>query len=129
MNTHLRTFKKTSSLKINFNRIIFVLKLGSQIQHFRPKMSDVIKSRDICCDVIESRDILSEEPQTKEKGTFVQSLNPMTGQREWKMVPNDYDYQQEVARAAFADMLHDSERVIRSFSSCNLFSIVKALNS
>lgn len=46
-----------------------------------------------------------------EKGTFIQSLNPMTGQREWKMVPNDYDYQQEVARAAFADMLHDTERV------------------
>ena len=66
-------------------------------------------------DVIESRDILSEEPGTKEKGTFIQSLNPMTGQREWKMVPNDYDYQQEVARAAFADMLHDSERVLHRF--------------
>ena len=119
MKTHLRTFKKTNSLEINFSRIIFVLKLDSQIQHFRPKMSDVIKSRDI----------LSEEPRTKEKGTFVQSLNPMTGQREWKMVPNDYDYQQEVARAAFADMLHDSERVIHRFSSCNLYAIVKALNS
>ena len=129
MKTHLRTFKKTNSLEINFSRIIFVLKLDSQIQHFRPKMSDVIKSRDICCDVIESRDILSEEPRTKEKGTFVQSLNPMTGQREWKMVPNDYDYQQEVARAAFADMLHDSERVIHRFSAFNLYSIVKALNS
>jgi protein arginine N-methyltransferase 7 len=49
--------------------------------------------------------------KVSEKGTFVQSLNPMTGQREWKMVPEDYDYQQEVARAAFADMLHDTERV------------------
>jgi hypothetical protein len=55
-------------------------------------------------------DIKSCNPSS-EKGTFIQSLNPMTGQREWKMVPNDYDYQQEVARAAFADMLHDTERV------------------
>lgn len=29
---------------------------------------------------------------------------------EWKNQPEDYDYQQELARAAFADMLHDSER-------------------
>jgi protein arginine N-methyltransferase 7 len=58
--------------------------------------------------------------KVSEKGTFVQSLNPMTGQREWKMVPEDYDYQQEVARAAFADMLHDTERVnknIRTYLS------------
>jgi hypothetical protein len=26
-------------------------------------------------------------------GVLVQTLNPMTGQREWKMVPEDYDYQ------------------------------------
>ena len=38
-------------------------------------------------------------------------LNPMTGRSEWKMHAEDYDYQQEVARAAFADMLHDKERV------------------
>jgi len=41
---------------------------------------------------------------------FVQTLNPMRGRMEWKAQPSDYDYQQEVARAAFADMLHDSER-------------------
>jgi hypothetical protein len=35
----------------------------------------------------------------------------MTGTSEWNVEPEDYDYQQEVARAAFADMLHDSERV------------------
>jgi len=46
-----------------------------------------------------------------DKGILIQTLNPMTGQRDWKMVSEDYDYQQEVARAAFADMLHDSERV------------------
>ena len=42
---------------------------------------------------------------------FVQTLNPMRGRMEWKQQPSDYDYQQEVARAAFADMLHDTERV------------------
>ena len=36
----------------------------------------------------------------------------MTQKMEWKNQPEDYDYQQEVARAAFADMLHDDERVI-----------------
>jgi len=45
------------------------------------------------------------------KSLFVQTINPMTGKKEWKNVPEDYDYQQELARAAFADMLHDSERV------------------
>ena len=36
----------------------------------------------------------------------------MTQKMEWKNQPEDYDYQQEVARAAFADMLHDDERVM-----------------
>ena len=44
------------------------------------------------------------------KNIFVQAFNPMLGKMEWKSQPEDYDYQQEVARAAFADMLHDSER-------------------
>lgn len=44
-------------------------------------------------------------------GVFVQTFNPMTGKADWVVKPDDYDYQQEVARAAFADMLHDSERV------------------
>ena len=42
---------------------------------------------------------------------FVQKFNPATGQTEWQLQSEDYDYQQEVARAAFADMLHDEERV------------------
>ena len=37
-----------------------------------------------------------------ETGIFVQVLNPMTGRMEWKSQPEDYDYQQELARAAFA---------------------------
>ena len=43
-------------------------------------------------------------------GVMVQAVNHATGANEWKMMPPDYDYQQELARAAFADMLHDSER-------------------
>lgn len=41
---------------------------------------------------------------------FTQSLNPITGRNEWEIQSNDYDFHQEVARAAFADMLHDTER-------------------
>ena len=41
---------------------------------------------------------------------MVQAVNRATGQNTWKMMPADYDYNQELARAAFADMLHDSER-------------------
>jgi len=41
---------------------------------------------------------------------YVQTLNPVRGKMEWKPKPVDYDFKQEVARAAFADMLHDTER-------------------
>lgn len=39
-----------------------------------------------------------------------QILNPITGRSEWEPQPELYDYTQEIARAAFADMLHDTER-------------------
>ncbi len=55
---------------------------------------------------------------------FVQNLNSMTGKMEWKCQPDDYDYQQEVARAAFADMLHDSERVRNQYQSLKLEPII-----
>lgn len=42
--------------------------------------------------------------------TFKQILNPITGRSEWEPQCEDYDYHQEIARAAFADMLHDTER-------------------
>ena len=56
---------------------------------------------------------VSSSPSGSSSGgeVFVQTLNPMRGRMEWKAQPGDYDYKQEVARAAFADMLHDSERV------------------
>ena len=41
---------------------------------------------------------------------FVQKLNRITGQSDWLVQNEDYDYHQEVARASFADMLHDNDR-------------------
>ncbi|KAG6446606.1 protein arginine N-methyltransferase 7 isoform X2 [Manduca sexta] len=41
---------------------------------------------------------------------FTQKRNPITGSTEWDMQDEDYDYHQEIARSAFADMLHDTER-------------------
>ena len=35
----------------------------------------------------------------------------MTGKMDWELQSEDYDYQQELARAGFADMLHDYDRV------------------
>jgi len=42
---------------------------------------------------------------------FTQCLNPLTGVASWEEKDQFYDYHQEVARSAFADMLHDHERV------------------
>jgi len=43
--------------------------------------------------------------------TFVQKVNVVTGAAEWCQESEDYDYHQEVARSAYADMLHDHDRV------------------
>ncbi|XP_055840399.1 protein arginine N-methyltransferase 7 [Episyrphus balteatus] len=48
---------------------------------------------------------------------FTQILNPITGKSEWQSQTEDYDYHQEVARAAFADMLHDTERNQKYYSA------------
>ena len=50
------------------------------------------------------------EDSREQPGVLVQTVNRATGQNTWKKMPVDYDYNQELARAAFADMLHDSER-------------------
>jgi hypothetical protein len=42
---------------------------------------------------------------------LVQKFNPGTGNLEWDLQAENYDYTQEIARAGFADMLHDEERV------------------
>lgn len=47
---------------------------------------------------------------------FTQSFDPITGCSNWEEKDPDYDYHQEVARSAFADMLHDHERVRLNFN-------------
>ncbi|KAK7873770.1 hypothetical protein R5R35_005767 [Gryllus longicercus] len=41
---------------------------------------------------------------------FTKRINPLTGQAEWELQDESYDFHQEIARSAFADMLHDTER-------------------
>nr|CAD7430778.1 unnamed protein product [Timema monikensis] len=41
---------------------------------------------------------------------FTKKINPVTGKLEWEHQDEDYDFHQEIARSAFADMLHDEER-------------------
>jgi len=48
---------------------------------------------------------------SKAMSVFTQKVNPITGKSEWELHPEDYDYQQEIASSAYADMLHDTERV------------------
>lgn len=47
---------------------------------------------------------------------FISQLNVVTGQEEWVMVPNDYDYRQEIARSDYGDMLHDFDRNQKYFA-------------
>ncbi|RWS04723.1 hypothetical protein B4U79_11921 [Dinothrombium tinctorium] len=42
--------------------------------------------------------------------TFVQKYNVLKGCMEWNPAIEDYDYRQEIARSAYADMLHDFDR-------------------
>lgn len=42
--------------------------------------------------------------------SFVSRVNRITGQLEWVFRNDDYDFKQEIARSAYADMLHDTER-------------------
>ncbi|XP_078684799.1 protein arginine N-methyltransferase 7-like [Branchiostoma floridae x Branchiostoma belcheri] len=41
---------------------------------------------------------------------FRQTVNPTTGRTEWAAMDENYDYNQEVARSSYTDMLHDEER-------------------
>ena len=43
---------------------------------------------------------------------FASKPNTMTGKLDWEILDEEYDYRQELARAGFADMLHDYERVL-----------------
>lgn len=51
----------------------------------------------------------------KMSSIFTQNINPITGVTSWEEKDPDYDYYQEIARSAFADMLHDHERVCKFF--------------
>lgn len=52
--------------------------------------------------------------QSQSMSTFTSRTNIVTGTNEWVFVDDDnFDYQQELARSAFADMLHDHERNIQ----------------
>ncbi|XP_012284304.1 protein arginine N-methyltransferase 7 [Orussus abietinus] len=46
----------------------------------------------------------------KRMSVFTRYLNPITGESNWEEKHPDYDFYQEIARTAFADMLHDRER-------------------
>ncbi|KAG1701356.1 Protein arginine N-methyltransferase 7 [Nymphon striatum] len=46
----------------------------------------------------------------KKMSIFVQNFNPIAGKTEWTIEDDNYDYHQEIARSAYADMLHDTER-------------------
>merc|ERR1712013_660831 len=55
-----------------------------------------------------------EIPSNKNSaGVLVQSVNHATGENTWKVMPEDYDYNQELARAAFADFF----MILRGISS------------
>ncbi|XP_037934594.1 protein arginine N-methyltransferase 7-like [Teleopsis dalmanni] len=49
--------------------------------------------------------------------TFTQYRNPLTGNNEWVLQDDDYDYHQEVANTGFGDMLHDTERNQKYFAA------------
>uniref|UniRef100_A0A915BID2 Protein arginine N-methyltransferase n=3 Tax=Parascaris univalens TaxID=6257 RepID=A0A915BID2_PARUN len=41
---------------------------------------------------------------------FIEDIDHLTGERRWRVVDEDYDLAQEIARSGFADMLHDTQR-------------------
>ncbi|XP_069113948.1 protein arginine N-methyltransferase 7-like [Argopecten irradians] len=49
--------------------------------------------------------------------TFVSIINPVTGKTDWCLQNDDYDFHQEIARSAYADMLHDTERNKKYYSA------------
>lgn len=57
------------------------------------------------------RFVLSTIKLSRKMSVFTQHPNPITGITTWEEQDENYDYHQEVARSAFADMLHDHERV------------------
>ncbi|KAL3320413.1 Protein arginine N-methyltransferase 7 [Cichlidogyrus casuarinus] len=40
-------------------------------------------------------------------------MDKVIGKPQWKLLPDDYDYHQDIARSGYADMLHDTDRNVR----------------
>lgn len=61
-----------------------------------------------------SRNRTNQWKRIRFMSTFTSRTNIITGNQEWVFVDDDhFDYQQELARSAFADMLHDHERNVQ----------------
>lgn len=46
----------------------------------------------------------------KTEHIFIPQFNPVVGRMQWKDVDPDYEFNQEIARSGYGDMLHDSDR-------------------
>ncbi|KAK3086794.1 hypothetical protein FSP39_023581 [Pinctada imbricata] len=62
---------------------------------------------------------------SKEMSTFVSTVNPVTGKTDWVLQDDKYDYHQEIARSAYADMLHDTERNQKYYKALELAIKIK----
>ncbi|UJR30460.1 hypothetical protein I4U23_017993 [Adineta vaga] len=72
-----------------------------------------------------SRKLIYSSKQISTMSTFTSRTNIVTGNNDWVFVDDDnFDYQQELARSAFADMLHDHERNIQYEKA-----IIKTINT
>lgn len=47
---------------------------------------------------------------------FTSKFDSISGKTEWMLMDDAFDYSQQIARSAYADMLHDTDRV--SFQKC-----------
>lgn len=63
----------------------------------------------------------------RKMSVFTQKLTPITGKMEWVVQDENYDYHQEIARSAFADMLHDTERNQKYYMAIN--AAIKKMHS
>lgn len=50
---------------------------------------------------------------TQNMSVFTSKINVMTGKSEWHLENENYDYDQEIARSSYGDMLHDTERNVK----------------
>ncbi|XP_011181598.2 protein arginine N-methyltransferase 7 [Zeugodacus cucurbitae] len=58
--------------------------------------------------------------QYNHMAVFTQVVNPLTGQNEWAVHGDDYDYDVELSCTGFGDMLHDKERNQKYFAALRM---------